>query len=197
VRVLIFFAVLMVLGSGPARAQSVTVSDTSQITTAEPEPRTPRGALLRAAAVPGWGQIYNRQYYKLPFVYAGLAGLIYGVTYMQDQAVLYRRADLYTRDPETYAEYEDFIAQITNPNILLAIERGRDDLLRQQRDIFKRRRDLFIFGVGLFYGLTMLDAFVSAHLRDFDVGETLSIQLAPGLLRPTNPLPTVTLRLRL
>jgi len=34
---------------------------------------SPRGALWRAAVAPGWGQIYNRDYIKVPFVWAGLA----------------------------------------------------------------------------------------------------------------------------
>ena len=31
----------------------------------------PRKATLHSLVLPGWGQAYNRQYYKIPFIYAG------------------------------------------------------------------------------------------------------------------------------
>ena len=36
-----------------------------------------------------------------------------------------------------------------------------------------------LIGIGLVYGLAMLDAYVSAHLLDFDVGENLSFRADP------------------
>lgn len=137
--------------------------------------------MLRAAVLPGWGQFYNRQYYKIPIVYAGLGGLITGVVYMNDRYLLYRHAYLYARDPEAYPQYADEAAPFTR-----IIESGQEDLLRRQRENFQRNRDLFVLGVGLYYGLTLLDAFVSAHLRDFDIDEDLTVQLRPTLA-PSGP----------
>jgi hypothetical protein len=153
----------------PLRAQGVA-SDTIP----EIESRTPDGALWRAVAAPGWGQIYNGQYYKLPFVYAGLSGLVASALYNNDRYLLYRHAYRYANDPVAYARYAGEAAEFAQ-----LIASGQEALLRQQRDAYRRNRDLSYIGVGLFYALTVLDAYVNAHLLDFDVDEDLSIRLLP------------------
>jgi len=144
-----------------------------------PPNHSPRGALWRTAAVPGWGQYYNRQYYKIPFVYAGLAGLGFRIFDTNRQYGLFRRAALFKNenDPrEQYeAEYREAARELT----------GRSDAdvganqLRQLRDKFRRQRDLAILGTGLFYALTLLDAYISAHLLTFDVDDDLAVRMHP------------------
>ena len=56
--------------------------------------------------------------------------------------------------------------------------------LRTLRDDARRRRDLFVLGTLVVYGLQALDAYVSAHLRQFDDGSDLSVGLAPVDGRP-------------
>lgn len=145
-----------------------------------PPDHTPRGALWRALAAPGWGQIYNRQYYKVPFAYAGLAGLGAAIVYSNNRYLLYRRAALYKANegtmPNPYAQYEPQYQQIADA----VGGEIRANVLRQQRDKFRRYRDLSVVGVGLYYALTVLDAYVSAQLLSFDVGEELSMRVQPS-----------------
>lgn len=155
----------------PARAQ-----DSLQIQVQDVEQHSPRGALWRAAVVPGWGQIYNRQYYKLPFVYAGLGGILASAIYNNERYLAHRHALLYARDPIEYARYANDAAEFAD-----IISAGQHELLRPVRDAYRRNRDLSYIGLGLFYALTVLDAYVNAHLLDFDVGEDLSVHLVPGM----------------
>ena len=59
------------------------------------------------------------------------------------------------------------------------IANGRGSLLRQAREKSRRNRDLSVIGGGLWYGLSVLDAYVNAHLIDFDTDERLSVRLSP------------------
>lgn len=155
-----------------------------------PDDHHPRGALWRAAVLPGWGQIYNRQYLKLPFVYGGILGFAGAALYANSRYLLYRRAYLYAvwphedgvpRFPQYEDDYLQLIAEQGLPLDQAEELRGRlAPELRQFRDNLRRNRDLLYFGIGLYYGLTVLDAYVSAHLLDFDVGEELALGLKPG-----------------
>lgn len=165
--------------AAPAVAQPDSTRQTILQEKGLPPNHTPRRALWRALAAPGWGQLYNRQYYKMPFVYAGLAGFGAGIVYSNNQYLLYRRAALYKSnegaDPNPYAQFEDAYREVE-------AEAGgeiRANVLRQQRDKFRRYRDLSVVGLGLYYALTVLDAYVSAQLLSFDVGEELSVRVQP------------------
>ncbi len=167
-------ALVLVMTALPAAAQTERPSGL-------PEGHSPSGALWRAFA-PGWGQIYNRQYYKLPFVYGGIAGLGYGAYHNGRRYVLYRRAALFaqclegapTCRPEwsRYEEEYNSLKRFPEHDIPSAT-------LQNLRDKSRRNRDLFIIGIGLYYGFIVLDAYVSAHLVYFDVSPNLSLRLAP------------------
>ena len=146
--------------------------------------QTPSGALWRALAVPGWGQIYNEQYVKLPFVYGAIGGMIYLAIEIGGKYKNYQRAYLY----KAYQERVD--AGIDETNVWSRHKSYYDEIadkfgqisstpIRNQRDVYRRNRDLSILGAGVVYGLAILDAFVSAHLLDFDVGENLTLNMRP------------------
>lgn len=179
---------------------NTNTADTSTVNTNEPSTspaknsrlpanHSPRRALLRGLTLPGGGQIHNRQFWKLPFVYAGLGTM----TWFSIQAN--RNHKLYTRA----FQYKEWLDEVDSGNIevhpfpefeeqyneVLTIEGCTGDCvatasrLEQIRDNFRRNRDLSRFGIGLVYGLSIIDAFVSAHLLDFDVSEDLTVQILP------------------
>jgi hypothetical protein len=174
--VLLALSLSTFLPSGPTFAQADTTSF--------PAGNSPRGALWRAAVLPGWGQIYNRQYVKLPFVYASLGGVAALAFYNNHQYLLHRHAALYIQaettlpdgTPNPYAGYQENYDRLTNRYGVGELDPAT---LRRIRDDYRRRRDLSYFGIGLVYGLTVLDAYVNAHLLDFDIDENLTLSLQP------------------
>lgn len=182
------------VGGGPVQAQPDSVRAALLKEKGFSPDHSPRGALWRAAAAPGWGQLYNRQYYKIPFVYAGLAGGGYAIYEMNRRYLLFRHANLYKigegRDGENpYQQFEGDYNRVIER--LGGEENTGGDVSGQQlrtlRDKYRRWRDLSIVGTGLFYALTILDAYISAHLLTFNVGDDLALDVRPtggGDLRP-------------
>jgi len=178
----------------PATAQPDSVRAAILQERGLPPDHTPRRALWRGLALPGWGQFYNRQYYKLPFVYAGLAGIGYAIVWNNNRYLLYRHAHLYRLEeqqtpdaPNPFSQFQDDYDEVT--------QRVGGELsarqLREQRDRLRRWRDLSIVGAGLVYALTIVDAYVSAHLLTFDVDDRLAIRVSPsgrsGVAHATGP----------
>jgi len=191
--VILFSSLLLaLLWIRPAHAQ---VDTTAAIQINPLEAHSPKGALWRGAVLPGWGQYYNRQYLKIPVVYLGLGGLTGAALYTNSRYLLYRHAYLFTARVDTagtpiFSQYADDYDQLIEelglpPESSLTpeeVESRRARLeggFRNQRDSLRRNRDLLYIGIGLWYGLSLLDAYVSAHLLEFDVSEDLSISFYP------------------
>jgi hypothetical protein len=134
----------------------------------------PGGALWRSLVVPGWGQLHNGQPTRAAVALGAVGGMVTLTVVIDHRYRLYRRAFLYAsfqNDPES--PYEAF----------------RDDWLRTGarspaatrvvRDNLRRNRDLAIIGTAAVYALQALEAYVSAHLLEFDVGEDLSVRVIP------------------
>ncbi len=175
-------AALLLIGLGrvePAVAQPDSTREAILRAKGLPPDHTPEKALKRAVVLPGWGQYYNRQYYKIPLVYAGLAGFAAAIVYTNDRYLLYRHAYLfkaYEGPDNPYVEFEDeyrMLEERVGGEI-------RANVLRREREKYRRYRDLSVVGLGLYYALTVLDAYVSAHLLTFDVGEDLSMHVHPS-----------------
>lgn len=140
----------------------------------------PMGSLWRSAVVPGWGQVHNGQAYKVPFVLAGIGGLVALAVYNHNEFESLNEAYLYgvymDDDPHPFPEYE---------NSYLEYEGVSTSSLRAARDKHLRNRDLAIIGSVAFYALNVLDAYVNGHLVGFDVSEDLSAHFVPNPMQPT------------
>lgn len=124
-----------------------------------------RTAAILSAVVPGAGQAYNKDYWKMPLVYAALGGLGYWA-YNNNKEYKYYSNNLramYDDDPNTIntSQYKDAGQLIT------------------QKNQYKKSRDLALILCGVAYALNIIDANVSAHLKTFDVSDDLSLQFKP------------------
>ena len=132
----------------------------------------PRIATQRSAMIPGWGQIYNKQYWKIPLVYGVLA--IPAATYQYN-------ADLYSKAKFAYeARFKESMGDNTDiSKIDPALKNLGLASLQSYRNIFRKDRDYSIMWFILGWGLNVLDATVSGHLKEFDVSNNLTVKMAP------------------
>jgi Family of unknown function (DUF5683) len=130
----------------------------------------PRKATRRSAMIPGWGQIYNKKYWKLPLVYGAL-GITAGV--FVDNVKTYkllRLAYIYKIDQDTT---NDALIDPDFKNLSTAA-------IRSYRNSFRQNVDYSVLFFIVFWGLNIVDATVDGHLKAFDVNDNLSLQLKQG-----------------
>jgi hypothetical protein len=131
---------------------------------------SPRKALLLSMALPGLGQAYNRSYWKIPLIYAGLGTLGYFILDNNNKYQAFSEAYLIKlKDPSTSP------AVIGYPNGL-----QRAESYRQGRDFYRRNYELSLILTAALWALNMVDANVDAHLKGFDLSDDLSLRIRPG-----------------
>lgn len=125
----------------------------------------PKKAAILSLALPGAGQAYNKRWWKLPLVYGAIGGMVYAIDFNQG---LYRRF----RDA-LKLELADQPHEFTGTGI------GSANALRSLRDEYDRNTQLSYIGTVVLYGVIAVEAFVDAHLLDFDIDDDLSLHLQP------------------
>lgn len=127
----------------------------------------PTKALAYSLILPGSGQFYNKKYLKVAIVYGGFAAMIGGINWQSDRLDRFETAlQLKLKD---------------EPHEFTGTSLDSERALRSQRNQYRKNRELLYIGVGVFYLLNGLDAYVDAHLLQFDVSEDLSLRLQPSV----------------
>lgn len=178
----LFFLLCVVLAE-PCLAQQVPqppiASDTidpppteQELANKKIENRTPNKAALMSALVPGAGQIYNRKYWKAPIAWIGLGVTAYLAVDFYKQTDVYGDAAYNTargnasNNPEEY--YKGYNLRTLTTTQLNTLQ---DDA----------RRFMYM-NIAIFsavYALNIVDAYVDAHLKEFDINDNLSFKVKP------------------
>jgi hypothetical protein len=124
----------------------------------------PRKASIMSVILPGLGQAYNKKYWKIPIIYAGLGGFGYMFVTNNEQYNFYRKNLIAENDED--------------PNTLNTT-RYSSDQLQVQKVAYRKSRDFAALGIAIMYILNIVDANVDAHLKTFDVSDDLSFQIKP------------------
>jgi hypothetical protein len=124
----------------------------------------PKRALLYSFALPGAGQVYNGRWWKAPFAIGAVGTAVY---FVQSNTNLYR--DL---KEALELELQGKMHQFSKFNLGV-------NGLRANRDKYDRYRQLSYVAVVATYGLVAVEAFVDAHLQNFDISEDLSWKIKP------------------
>lgn len=122
--------------------------------------KSPSTAVLYSLLLPGLGQVYTEEYWKVP-LFTGTAAIA-AWQFFKNNADFNTTSDL----------YDAALANGADPNVT--------SLLLRQREAYRDNRDLAGVIFLVTYGLAAVDAYVGAHLFDFDVSDDVSMGLGPN-----------------
>lgn len=158
---------------------------------------SPKRATIYEALVPGLGHIYNKKYWHVPITYAAFGVVGYLIVDNTKKYEKYRNAY------EDFSIYERYLSQV--PQYPLPIpepesQRFREVLdvdyslfnssqlnnlknaFRNNKDAFRRYRDLSYISLAVVYILNVIWATTDAHFFYYDVSDDLSLNLQPQML---------------
>jgi len=142
-----------------------TVVDSAALAKAKPFQPNPKKAGLYSALVPGLGQLYNRQYWKVPVVYVGLGVCTYFLV------TNYKTYESY---------YTAYVGRIANPyptdKYVGILTTGQ---LQQYQEDYDKYLDITALCTVIGYAMQVMDAVTGAHLKNFDISRDISMKVQP------------------
>lgn len=132
-------------------------------------------AALRSAIIPGWGQAYNKKYWKMPIVYGALAIPVLTFRYNEQW---------YQKTKEAYQiKYHNDTVTVTAPlpedGIDPQLQPLSTESLKVYRDSFRQGMDFSVLAFIAVWGLQIVDAAVDGHLKSFNINDDLSLRVTP------------------
>jgi len=155
----------------------------------------PRKATRRSLIIPGWGQAYNREYWKIPIVYGALA--VPAVLYFYNNS-WYKKSKfayeaLYAASVPPIGERDSSKLSQIDPKLKYSDGTYPPlNVYQSFRNSFRQGRDYSVLWFLIIWGLNVADATVFGHLKDFDVSDDLSMHVTPTFNLVTNK-PAITL----
>lgn len=150
-------------------SSNTTISDSHLSSSIRNKSHNPNLALGLSAVLPGAGQVYNHQAWKIPIVYAGLVGVGYFIYDNFQQMQLYKSEYLYRVNHD-----DNFL----NPELSNYPTANIYNLFESYNKNFQ----LFCLIEIAVYGVNLLDAYVFGHLFDFDMENNMDLTLNPILI---------------
>ena len=132
-------------------------------------PHDPGKATLYSILLPGLGQAYNNEYWKIPIYWGCLLGSYH---YLQSNQISYKR-------------FKRIHNEATDPEIAYSGTIAADTA-KYYRDIYRRYRDYSVLAVAASYLLQVIDANVFSYMQDFEVNDDISMDIRPTVLSPGN-----------
>ncbi len=143
----------------------------------------PMRAVWMGLIIPGYGQIYNKAYWKLPIVYGGFMGCIYAITWNNRMYTDYKNAyrDILTDTDGTKTSYLDILPEGYTVE-MMGGKQTYTNTLQNRQNMYRQYRDYAIVATIVVYALSVIDAYVDAQLFDYDISTDLSMHVYPQVV---------------
>ncbi len=138
---------------------------------------SPHKAVMHSLMVPGWGQLYNHRWWKVPIIYAGIgllgSAVVFNAKYYNQFVVIakYRRDGVVPKETDKYYTEYTLYKDVPVSNITDAV------------DSYRRNRDLSILGILGAWGIQTIDAYIDAKfIHSYTVDNNFTMRVTPGLI---------------
>src|SRR5688500_7979114 len=175
---LILFQFVCLQTYGQKRNDTVVISGTNSVDSTQKnilsadkviKKHSPDKAASRTAVLTGWGQAYNKKYWKIPIVYGALGTTAAIFVFNLETYKSLKQAYIYIRD--TFP-YNDTLIEPRFRNL-------SPESIRSYRNSFRQNVDYSVLFFFVFWGLNVVDATVDAHLKAFDVSSDITLKIKP------------------
>lgn len=147
---------------------NINITEQPNINTVKVKHHSPKKAALYSALLPGLGQAYNKKYWKIPIIYAGVGTLIYFINLNHKEYKKFREAYIYVSNGDSVPTDNDYVNKYSK------------DALLQGKNYYRGNLELTYILSGVLYILNIIDATVDAHLFEYDIGDNLSMSIKPA-----------------
>lgn len=124
-------------------------------------------ATLYSVLLPGLGQAYNGEFWKIPIYYSCMLGSLHFLLTNNKNYLRYK----WIHNMAT-AENSTYDGPVSAETALY------------YRNVFRRYRDYSIVALVGFYLLQVIDANVFSYMQDFDLSDNISLNISPAVITP-------------
>lgn len=192
----------VIRGAQDMTSESMKIlSDTPKTAVGRSQPllskHDPQKATLRSLILPGWGQAYNHDYWKIPIVWGALS--IPTITFIFNHSE-YKKAQfaysaVFNGYAKTPADQQDksqvenmnkYYLDVWNTLYAQSPSTAPNQFLSSvanSRNYYRRNMDYSVLWFLILWGINVADATVFGHLKGFDVSPDLSLKIQPAYLQ--------------
>ncbi len=131
----------------------------------------PGRATLYSLLLPGLGQAYNGEYWKIPIYLGGMGAAYY----------------FYNTNNINYQRYRRIYKEASNKDVPYTGPITSEQAL-YYRDVFRRYRDYSVLAIALVYLLQVIDANVFSYMHDFEIVDDMAFEVKPTVIMPDTQL---------
>lgn len=124
-------------------------------------------ATIYSILCPGLGQIYNKEYWKLPIYWGGMVACAY----------------FFSKNKVNYERFRRIYKEASDPDVPYTGPISADTAL-YYRDVYRRYRDYSVLAFAAVYLLQVIDANVFSYMHDFNVNDDITMDVTPAVISP-------------